>query len=78
MQLVLVGAGAFIGDMTLLNASSTRSASVMALTEVYALRVSNALFLRIVPQSTLDRMRDVVEQKEIITRQHMQDDVAVS
>jgi CRP-like cAMP-binding protein len=77
MQLVLLGAGAFIGDMTLLNASSIRSASVAALTEVYTLRISNTLFLRLVPQTTLDHMRDIVEQKEIMTRQHLQDDVVV-
>lgn len=70
LQLVVLGAGSFIGDMTVISDKSgaLRKATVAALTPLTALRITNARFRRIVSLEVLERMRAVAAEKDVLTK----------
>lgn len=79
MQLVVLGAGSFVGDMTFIRgtAATTRTATVAAMTPVTALRVSNAYFRRVVSSDVLARMKAETEVKDKLTEKTIADDQQV-
>ncbi|GMH38295.1 hypothetical protein BSKO_06179 [Bryopsis sp. KO-2023] len=69
MQVCLLGAGTFIGDMSL--DGSRRAATVIALHAVITYKVRRLEFKRIMPVEILDQMRRVAEEKARVQKEHM-------
>jgi CRP-like cAMP-binding protein len=75
VQLVLLGIGSIIGDMSLTQTSqgARRSATVVVLTPVVTMLITIARFVRVVPPHVLESLRIAAEQKERLTQKHLQE-----
>jgi CRP-like cAMP-binding protein len=73
MQLVMLGAGSFVGDMSLLYPEryAVRSATAIAMGTVTAMRCSIRRFKSLVQVSTLARMKVIAEQKADLTSRQL-------
>jgi hypothetical protein len=73
MQLVMLGAGSFVGDMSLLYPEryAVRSATAIAMGTVTAVRCSIRRFKSLVQASTLARMKAIAEQKADLTSRRL-------
>jgi hypothetical protein len=79
LQLVVLGMRSFIGDMSLTGSSTLcyRSATVAALTQVVAMRISIARFTKVTPPEVLARMRAACVTKDVMTKKTMDEDKEV-
>jgi hypothetical protein len=78
MEVVILGAGTFIGDMALAqpDRAAVRTATVVAMTQVVTMRISLERFKAVVPRRTLDRMREIAAQKGVLTTKRVEHEVS--